>query len=428
MSYQKKLSGTENWLKKKIMGSFEHQKIAFDTINELVIKARDNREVVLVDDTRLTDFISCSYLGLDQDKRVVEASVDSILQNGVNFAVARTRMKIQSFVILEELLNKIFCGGYSTTFSSLHVAHLGILPLLGSGEMPSFPIDANGIVFILDKTAHASLQVNRGLMEQFGEVIVADFQKLDILDTLFASASQNKKTPIVVGDSIGSMGGVAPVEYLFELADKFNGYIYLDDAHATSVYGMHGCGYILDTLYNQFHPRLILAASLSKGFGTNGGVVVVPTKEDEKMLKHFATTYVFGNPLPLAIVDAAIASAKIHLSDEIITLQNLLRKNIAYFDSCIESVIPENLIINYKSFLPIRGIFVGDELKIISYVKSLMKRGYLPMAAMYPTVAKGKSILRITLSAVHKEEEILGLCDAIKEIFCSEPCNTANLY
>src|ERR1700722_2140464 len=235
-----------NWQKRKILHSNEYQHKAFEEVNELIIKERQGKKIILIDDVELTEFISCSYLGLDQDERVIRASVNNIYKCGVTFPVARTRAITQSFVTLEELLNKIFCNTHTILFPSLHLVHLGLLPLLGSGEMPSFPIKGNGPLFILDKQVHASIQINRGLMEQFGDVVLVDFQSLEELEHYFELAASTKRCPIAIADSIGSMGGISPLGPLLEMAENYNGYIYLDDAHGTSIFGIHGCGYVLE--------------------------------------------------------------------------------------------------------------------------------------------------------------------------------------
>lgn len=404
----------QNWQKKKICASRKHQFKAFDEVNDVVVKERKKRKIILLNDEELIEFMSCSYLGLDQDTRIINAAMNNIKKCGVNFAVARTRMRVESFVILENLLNKIF-GGFSIVFTSLHLVHMGILPLIGSGEMPSYPLSENGVIFILDKNVHASVQINRGLMQQFGEVDVVNFYNTEEVEQLFDISSSNKKTPIAIADGVGSMGGMTLVKQLIDLAEQYNGYVYIDDAHGTSIYGKNGCGYALTEL-GGYHPRLILSVSLSKAFGANGAAIIMPTLSDEKMVRRFSIPYLFSNPNPLAIIDSAIASAHIHLSDEIYLLQNKLQENIQLFDSLLSSQLLKTDIINYKSLSPVRGILTKDEDKTIQITADLRKHGFAVTAAMYPTVAKGQSILRITLGADHQEEEIKGLCRNIIDI------------
>lgn len=261
----------DNWMKKKIEAAKYHQDIAYHKVNELIFESREGRKITLTNGDQLVDFVSCSYLGLDLDQRVIDAGSKNTKHCGVTFPAARTRIKAKSFIVLEELLNEIFCNSHTVIFSSLHLGHLGLLPILGSGELPSFPFKKAGPQFILDKTVHASIQINRALMEQFGPVILVDYRNKDHLENIFAQAERDGLTPIGIADSIGSMGGIAPIKWLFEIAEKYDGYLYLDDAHGTSIHGRNGCGYVLHMLENNFHPRLILAASLAKGFGAVAG-------------------------------------------------------------------------------------------------------------------------------------------------------------
>lgn len=65
---------------------------------------------------------------------------------------------------------------------------------------------------------------------------------------------------------------------------------------------------------------------------------------------------------------------------------------------------------------PIRGIPVGNEFKAIEYAKKLRENGFAVTTAMYPTVGRKKSILRVALSALHTKEEILSFCNSAKAI------------
>ncbi|HEV2614264.1 MAG TPA: aminotransferase class I/II-fold pyridoxal phosphate-dependent enzyme [Gammaproteobacteria bacterium] len=394
-----------NWQKKRILDSKGFQNIAFDEVNELLIRERAGRKLFLTSGEVLIDFISCSYLGLDLDKRVIEASSNNIYKCGVTFPAARTRAVVESFGVLETLLNKIFCDSFSTIFSSLHLAHLGFIPMLGSGELPSFPINSNGPVFIVDKNAHASIQINRALMMQFGTVEIINLVETHALEVLLKNCVANQQTPIMIADSIGSMGGSVPVTLLYSLVEKYDGYLYLDDAHGTSVFGRYGCGYVLECLDHFFPKRLILASSLSKAFGGVAGVIALPTHADSKMIKRYSQTYIFGGPPPLSIIDSAIASARIHLTEEIRQLQDKLWDNVKYFDEVFGS-----RAINYGVKSPIRGILIGDEFKTIKAAKILQREGFALTTAMYPTVEKGKGMLRVALSALHTKEDIDRFC------------------
>lgn len=400
-----------NWLKDKIQASRHYQAYA-DQINGLVIKKREGRVLTLTNDVQLVDFVSCSYLGLDEDQRLIDAASKHIGHCGVTFPAARTRIQVESFVILENLLKKMFQDKPCVFFQNLHLGHLGMLPLLGSGEMPSFPAAKNGFVFIFDHVAHSSLQINRALMAQFGEVQTCSFTDPDIIKQAFALAHQQQKTPVAISDSIGSMGNINSVQLLHHCAEHYQGYVYIDDAHGTSIIGEHGCGFVLDELKDKSTARFIITSSLSKAFGAVGGVIILPSEDDVVMVRHYAPTYVFSGPAPLAIVDSAIASAHIHLSAEISALQNTLWENVAHFDT--QLTVPA---INQRLKTPLRGIFIGEENQAIDYALSLRQYGFAVTTAMYPTVSKQHSLLRFALSAKHTKEQIEHFCSFINHLF-----------
>jgi 7-keto-8-aminopelargonate synthetase-like enzyme len=210
------------------------------------------------------------------------------------------------------------------------------------------------------------------------------------------------------------MGGIVPIEPIAALAEHYEGYAYLDDAHGMSIHGENGCGYVLKCLQHKLPPRIILSTSLAKAFGAVAGVLALPTRTDMEMVKRFATTYVFGGPPPLAIVDSAIASAHIHLSPEIKVFQNKLWDNVQYFDRLFSTF--GDRLINNAMPSPVRGVLIGDEFKAINGALNLRKAGFLVTTAMYPTVAKGRSLLRVALSAAHSKEEITQLYAAFNNV------------
>ena len=344
------------------------------------------------------------------DQRILNALSNHTDNYGVSFPCARTRAKIKPFLILENLLNQIFCQGYSTTFLNAHLCHLAAIPLIGSGKLPSFPIKKGGLVFIVDRLAHASIQINRGLMQQFGEIKRVEFSDQKKVEALLAICGQNQQSVCLVADSVGSMGGLANIKWFAKLANQYAAFLYLDDAHGTSVYGKNGCGYVLQQLNYRFHSRLILVASLAKAFGSVAGVLILPTKEDEILLKHYATPYIFGGPLCLPVIEAAITSAHIHLSDEITQLQKILSEKLKLFDS-----LNPNTINRYQG-TPIRGFIIGDEHNAIQITQQLHQKGHAVTCALYPTVAKGKSLLRIALSTNHLDSDIRKLSRDINAI------------
>jgi len=233
-----------NWLQRRITNSKHIQQKIYDAgVNKLEVIARDKKQVRLKSSDELkVEFMSCSYLGLECDSRLAAAGKDAIDNFGVQFAAARTRINPELSYKCDDLLSDVF-GAPTVTFVTCGLVHLAILPLLGSKELPKFPVSDNGVYWILDKSAHASIQILRALMDQFGVVDRVDFNDLQQVQKAFEASRAEGRTPITVSDGIGSMCGNAPVKELIDYAEAYNGYCYLDDAHGTSILGANGGGY-----------------------------------------------------------------------------------------------------------------------------------------------------------------------------------------
>lgn len=392
----------ENWQKKKIDRSLKYQSRVFsEHINELVAVQREGKEITLDDGRKMVEFVSCSYLGLETHAALKQAVVDAIDRFGVQLSVARTRVKVDLFPQLEARLNRIMHGAHTLTFNAVTPCHIAVLPLLASGTLPNFTFSKKPY-FIMEKTAHATLQINRGLLQQFGEVVRIDFQNEARIEQAFRYAFSNGLTPVSISDSVGSMGGVAPVALIVRLAHQYDGYAYIDDAHGTSIYGEYGSGYVMSCLDHQLDERIIIAGSLSKAFGSHGGFIACRSAETINFIKTYGTTYAFGGPPSLPGIAACVAAADLHLDGTVAARQEKLHNVIRYFDE----VFANTAIVNRGTTMPIRGILIGDEDLAITMCKKMHERGFATTVAMYPTVEEGHAILRCALSALHQSGQI----------------------
>jgi 7-keto-8-aminopelargonate synthetase-like enzyme len=402
---------THNWQQKKILHSKQHQDKIYRLLNNQNYISRTAKNIVLEDGSSYTEFISCSYLGLDQDIRIIGAAANNLNDIGFIFSSSRARMKYKGLDILEDMLNNIF-QAKTVIFSTTHLAHLGVIPLIASGEMPSIKLSTAGCVFLIDKTAHSSIQINRGLMQQFGEVVLVDFENLELIEDKTKLVALENKTPILLCDSVGSMGGEIDMKYFVNLVNKYQGYLYLDDAHGMSIYGKHGCGYALSALNGILPKRVIIATSLAKGFGTCGGVIITSDEKDVEFIKEFSPTYMFSGTLANPLINSSIESANIHVSNEITILQNRMLTNLKLFD---ESLLSKDKVINIGLNTPIRGLLIGDEELAINYSLLLRQNGIMASVASYPIRKMGSAIIRILICANHTQEDILNLCKIINK-------------
>jgi len=150
-----------------------------------------------------------------------------------------------------------------------------------------------------------------------------------------------------------------------------------------------------------------LAASLSKGFGTNGGVLMLATDKQDRLIRRYAVPHTFSMGPDVASLGAAIASAKIHRTPELAARQARLGDIITEFDHHIATE-------NSDTYLPIRMVAIGEEKAAINCAADILSQGYYVVPAIFPGVPKSRAALRVCLTADHKTSEIQGLCSAMK--------------
>ena len=368
--------------------------------------ARDGKRVTLEDGREVTEFINCSYFGFDTLPAVIAGAQKVVAEYGVHFCCARSRLTIDPNRELEAGLCHLF-GGRAITFPSVTSAHMSALPLVASGVLLPARL-RRPVRFVFDRSAHASMQYLKPVLAQEARVETIDHNAMDQLAAHAVEAKAEGETAVYVADGVYSMGGLCPLDALLALSKEHDLFLYLDDAHGTSIFGERGEGYVISKLGGaQLPDNLVVAYSLAKGFGTNGGGVVVPTLEQERLVRSFGQTYAFSGPLDFAIVGAALEVLKLHEDGTVRKLQHALREKVGWFDALIPP--PDD------AFSPIRMVEVGEADRAIALGRYLLEQGHFVSVAFFPVVPRGRAQLRVCLTNQHSREQIEALGAAIKQ-------------
>jgi len=355
--------------------------------------------------SEIIDFVRCSYLGLDNHPKIAAGAIAAIEKNGtLHWSSARTRLNYDLLQDLEQELSTLF-RAHVIAFSNVMVANMGALPLIASGHLTG----EKKPVIVFDRECHVSLQYHKATLADETTVLTIPHNDLEALEKICKSTEASASV-VYIADGVYSMGGEAPIAKLRNLQDKYRLYLYIDDAHGISIFGKHGEGFARSKFPDELGERTIIAASIAKGFGASGGIIMLGTTAQEDLFRRYAQSYTFTAAPNLAAVGAALASAKIHASPELRHLQNMLSERIRLFDGRIAS--PQ-----HGSHLPIRMVPVGDEMQAIAIAQSLLEQGFYVSATFFPTVARNAAALRICITASHSVEEIGKLCDLL-DVVC----------
>lgn len=391
-----------NWVASRVSKTSDSLDRAFEEgLTGHVITARDGKRVQLDDGSEGVEFVSCSYLGLETHPDLIAAATEAMRIFGLHFSTSRNRGRPPYLRELEDFLSVMYGGAQVAAFTSVSNVHLGVLPLLGAGALPSYAVAGAGAAFLVEKTAHASIQVIRGVLEQIGPTRRFDMTDPAALPAALREVAATGRTPIVLVDGVGSMGGLIDVASMLATIEPFGGHLYVDDAHGVSIEGQLGAGYAFEALGGALPPHVVLAGSLSKAFGGAGGFGVVPRLEDMRVLRKSANPLVFGHSIMLPMLAANVAAARLHVDGEVAQLQRQLWHNAAEFDR-----LTAGSLVNAGLRSPVRGALFDTEDEAFAAARRLKQAGVLVLPAFYPTVALGTGLMRFGVSALHQQHDL----------------------
>lgn len=385
-----------------------------DTVNEVFTNAKEEGilhlyaegddftgRTIKVKNRNLFHFGTTGYLGLEQDERLKEAAIDAIRKYGTQFPLSKSYISNPLYRALEEKVTEMYGHPIIITKNST-LGHLGVIP--------SAVKDQDAI--ILDHQVHWSVQsAAKVLKNRSVPIDMIRHNDLNMLEDKIIRYTDQRNKIWYMADGIYSMyGDFAPISDLKLLSQKYPQLnFYLDDVHGMSWIGKNGTGYVLSEL-GELSENILLFGTLSKTFGASGAVLACSNKTMYHEIKTFGGPLTFSAQLEPASVAAATASADIHLSPEIYTLQQELRERINYFNKLLQQT--ELPLVDDNSS-PVFYIGTGMPKTGYNFVNRLMDEGFYVNLGIFPAVPVKNTGVRITISRHNQKEEIKGLVEAM---------------
>lgn len=362
-----------------------------------VIGSAQNR-LLKVDGKTLLNFCSNDYLGLANDNRVRQALADGIKQWGVGSGSSHLICgHTEAHHRLEDALAEYTGRPRCLLFASGYAANVGTInALTGRGDN-----------IFEDRLNHASL-LDGGLISG------ARFQRYshrDIpeLQSKLRTAADSDGRKLIVTDGVFSMDGTqCDITATAAAAREHGAWLMVDDAHGFGVTGKNGRGLVDKEDYRTDDVQ-ILIGTLGKAFGTQGGFVTGSEILIETLIQT-ARTYIYSTAMPAALAEATLVSLKIAQQEE--WRREQLNEFIAYFRAGAKKLGLQLM----DSTTPIQPVLLGDEQSALAMSKALEQQGILVSAIRPPTVPKGSSRLRVTLTAAHQLADVEQLLEAFKQV------------
>jgi len=341
---------------------------------------------------------SNNYLGLSDQREVIEAGIEGLRKYGAG--TASVRFICGTFDIhreLEERIADFLSTEASLTYVSCWNANTGLFPTIAE----------EGATLISDELNHASIIDGCRLATKAKRERYKHSDMRDLEEKLRAA---NPRGPIiVVTDGVFSMeGSLANLPQIVALAKRYNAVTVVDDSHGTGVMGKSGRGTIEH--YGLEGQIDIITGTLGKALGGAAGGFVAGSRALIEMLIQKSRPQLFSNALPATVSCSSLAAIDYLAAHP--ELVDRLRENVAYFRRGLENL-------GYK---PLEGesaiipIIVGDTAFAIAVSDKLLRKGIFVTGFGFPVVPEGTARIRVQMNAKLTKDEMDRALAAFDEV------------
>ena len=351
---------------------------------------------VIVNGRDMGMYASYSYLGLVGHPRINKAAKDAIDKYGTGTHGVRTlagSLKIHDE--LEETIAEFKHADAAVTYTSGYVTNLTVIStLLGRGDY----------VFS-DKINHASI-VDGCIMSgaKFRRFRHNDMAQLENQLAL-APAEAGK---MIVADAVFSMDGdIIDFPKIVELAQKYNAWLMIDEAHSVGVLGKTGRG--IEEHFDMWGSIDIKMGTLSKTIPSVGGYVA-GNADVITFLRHASRAYIFSAALPPAQAAAANEAFKVIL-DEPWRVEKLNANTKQFIGGLKERGF--DTMLTETAIVP---VLCGEDDVAFAMTRYAQRHDVFVLPVVSPAVPVGLARLRATVLAAHEEEEIEHAMNIISEV------------
>lgn len=354
--------------------------------NERIIESPQGAEI-LVKGKKCLNFCANNYLGLGNNPELIAAAKKGMDERGFGMASVRFICGCQDLhKKLEQKIAEFFGTEDTILYAACFDANGGVFePLLGADD-----------AIISDSLNHASIidgvRLCKAQRFRYANADMADLEK-QLQD------AQKCRFRLIVTDGVFSMdGNVCPLDKIYELAQKYDAMVMVDESHSAGVVGKTGRG--VTERYNLRGKIEILTGTLGKAFGGAMGGFTTGRKEIIDMLRQRSRPYLFSNSMAPGLVAAGIRMFE--MMTETNELQDKLHANTDYF---IKQMLAKGFDCK-PSESAICAVMLYDAPLSQKFAAKMQEEGIFVTGFYYPVVPKGQARIRVQISAAHEKEHL----------------------
>jgi glycine C-acetyltransferase len=345
------------------------------------------------------NFCANNYLGLANDRSVIEAAKQGLDEHG--FGMASVRFICGTQDIHKELEKKIseFLGMEDTIlYPSCFDANGGLFEAI-LGEQDAV---------ISDELNHASI-IDGIRLCKAKRFRYKNNDMVDLESKL--KEAEGCRFKLIATDGVFSMDGIiANLKGICDLADRYGAMVMVDDCHAVGFMGAQGRG---TPEHCEVIGRIdIITGTLGKALGGASGGYTSGKREVIDWLRQRSRPYLFSNSVAPTIVAASLRVLDMLSGRNGRELRERIHKNAKLFRTGMEKagfkLVPGEH--------PIVPVMLGDAALAGRFADLLLEEGIYVIGFSYPVVPEGKARIRVQLSAAHTEMEIVKAVDAFVKV------------
>lgn len=354
---------------------------------ERVITTPQSADIKVNAGERVLNFCANNYLGLSDNKRLIDAAKQAMDSHGYGMSSVRFICGTQDLhKQFEEAVSDYFHTEDTILYAACFDANGGLFEPLFTEE------DA----IISDSLNHASIidgvRLCKAKRYRYANADMADLERC-------LQEAQAQRFRIIATDGVFSMdGNVAPMDKICDLAEKYDALVMVDESHSAGVVGPTGRG--VAEQFNVYGRIDIFTGTLGKAFGGAMGGFTTGRKEIIDMLRQRSRPYLFSNSVAPAIVGASIEMFK--MLKESNALHDKLVENVNYFR---DKMIAAGFDIK-PTQSAICAVMLYDAKLSQEFAAKMQDEGIYVTGFYYPVVPKGQARIRVQLSAGHEREHL----------------------
>jgi glycine C-acetyltransferase len=367
--------------------------------SERIITTPQNAKIKTTSGKEVLNFCANNYLGLSSHPDVIQAGKEAIDTHG--FGMSSVRFICGTQDIHKTLEQKI------ASFTGQEDAILYAAAFDANGGLFEPLLNENDAI-ISDMLNHAS--IIDGIRLCKAKRFRYENNNMSDLEAKLKEAKEGGARRILIStDGVFSMDGIiAQVDKICDLADQYGAMVMVDDCHATGFVGKTGRGSAEHS--GAFGRVDIITGTFGKALGGASGGFTAAKKEIVELLRQRSRPYLFSNTLAPAIVGASIKV--LNILSESTALRDKVEVNTQLFRDEMTKAGFDII----KGSHPIVPIMLYDAPLAQQFASELLEEGIYVVGFFFPVVPKGKSRIRVQISAGHNTDQILKAVEAFTKV------------